>query len=445
MKKTLALILGAATVLSLASCGNKSEDDSIIFLNFKPEVADNYVKIAEAYKTETGKTVTVKTAASGSYDTTLTADMGADKTMPAIFQVNGAVGLSKWKDYTVDLSSDELYTKLTDKSLALKNGSAVAAFPITVEGYGIIYNSEITDKYFQLSDIQTAVASMDAIDSFADLKTVVEDMQSHATKLGIKGVFSSTSLKHGDDWRYQTHLVSPALTGEFGGSITAVPKEFSFTYNAGYKNLLDLYLDNNVRTKAEQAGDDVNTAMAEMASGDAVMGQNGNWATGQICGKGSKVKAEKLKFLPLYMGDMGDNVKEANQGLCVGTENFVCINSKVSAAKQQAAKDFLHWLYQGNGKAYVAKATTDGGLGFIPTFDGFTGDLGPSDPLSKSIVSWMSKDGKSSLPWTFNYIPSQQWKDDFGINLAKYAIGNMQWNDVVSAASAEWKTEAAKL
>ena len=63
MKKK-SLLLVAVLLLSAGlttSCG----EEKVIFLNFKPEVADSYKGIAAAYKKDTGKTIEIQTAASG--------------------------------------------------------------------------------------------------------------------------------------------------------------------------------------------------------------------------------------------------------------------------------------------------------------------------------------------------------------------------------------------
>ena len=75
-----------------------------------------------------------------------------------------------------------------------------------VEGYGIIYNNAIMTKYFALPGAKAT--SMDEVNNFATLKAVVEDMTAKKAELGIEGVFSSTSLKPGEDWRWQTHLAN---------------------------------------------------------------------------------------------------------------------------------------------------------------------------------------------------------------------------------------------
>ena len=61
--------------------------------------------------------------------------------------------------------------------------------PYVVEGYGIIYNNAIMEKYFALSDRSSQIKSMDEINNFAALKEVAEDMQAHKSELGIEGVF----------------------------------------------------------------------------------------------------------------------------------------------------------------------------------------------------------------------------------------------------------------
>jgi raffinose/stachyose/melibiose transport system substrate-binding protein len=75
-----------------------------------------------------------------------------------------------------------------------------------MEGYGIIYNKEILERYFATEGAKAG--SMEEIGDFETLKAVVEDMQSKKELLGIRGVFASTSLLPGDEWRWHTHLAN---------------------------------------------------------------------------------------------------------------------------------------------------------------------------------------------------------------------------------------------
>lgn len=214
----LALTLGIFTACSKLTGNDKDGPGGTVkeirYLNFKPEIAQVYDDIAAAYEEETGIKLIVETAASGTYESTLTARMATDEA-PTIFQINGPIGYVSWSDYCADLKDTELYKHLKDKSLAIKSGDSVYGIPYVVEGYGIIYNKSIMDKYFDLSDRATTVTAVDQINNFETLKAVVEDMQARREDLGISGVFASTSLKTGEDWRWQTHLMNIPLSLEF--------------------------------------------------------------------------------------------------------------------------------------------------------------------------------------------------------------------------------------
>ena len=213
IKKLLAIAVATSLVASaFVGCGSsnstngEANSDStskstqeIYFLNFKPEIAEVYKKIAKDYEAETGVKVKVETAASGTYEQTLKSEI-AKKDAPTIFQINGPVGYQSWKDYCLDLKDTELYNHLLDKSLAVTSGEGVYGIPYAVEGYGIIYNDEIMQKYFALSNKKTDVNSADEINNFEKLKAVVEDMEANKDALGIQGVFASTSMASGNAW-----------------------------------------------------------------------------------------------------------------------------------------------------------------------------------------------------------------------------------------------------
>ena len=103
-KRVVATIAASALVAgSLAACSSAEDGPSVYFLNFKPEQDAIYQKIAAAYTEETGVPVKVVTAASGTYEQTLKAEVGK-RNQPTLFQVNGIVGLKKWSKFTADLT-----------------------------------------------------------------------------------------------------------------------------------------------------------------------------------------------------------------------------------------------------------------------------------------------------------------------------------------------------
>ena len=433
----LAAVLCLSSVMLLVSC-RRDETLTIRYLNFKPESASIYTELAKAYEEETGVRVIVDTAANNEYESTLTSKMSTDEA-PTLFQINGPRGYANWKDYCADLSDTELYKHLTDKSLAVTSGGKVYGIPYVVEGYGIIYNAAITDKYFALKNRDTTFTSMDEINNFEKLSALVEDMQRHSKELGIDGVFASTSMKAGDDWRWQTHLTNLPIYYEFKKNKTDLTsdetKKISFEYAEKFKNIFDLYLNNSVTDRKTVGTKTVTDSMAEFALEKCAMVQNGNWAWGQMADvSGNKVLAENVKYLPIYTGIAG----EESQGLCIGTENFYAINSKASEQEQKAAADFIYWLYSSKtGKDYVTNK-----LGFIAPFDTFSDNERPSDPLAKEVLRWMNKENTETIPWYFTLFPSQTFKDNFGASLLKYAQGTKDWDAVKRDMVADWEKES---
>lgn len=449
MKKILSVFMAAILLAALFTGCNRNVNQgttpqnndgktTIRYLNFKPEIATVYDEIAKAYSKETGNTLIVETAASGNYEQTLAAKMGTSEA-PTLFQINGPKGYANWKDYCADLSNTELYKHLTDKSLAVTVNGKVYGIPYVVEGYGIIYNKAITDKYFALKDKSTEFKSMDEIKNFDSLKKLVEDMQKNADKLGIKGVFASTSLKTGEDWRWQTHLANIPVYYEFNENNVDLSgeatKTINFKYSENFKNIFDLYINNSTTDKKVLGSKIVDESMAEFALGQCAMVQNGNWAWSQINGiDKNTVKAENIKYLPIYIGVNG----EEKQGLCIGTENFFAINSKAPEQEQKAAEEFIYWLFSSEtGKRFVNEQ-----LEFIAPFDTFTDEERPEDPLAQEVIKWMNNADVTTIPWNFTVFPSQTFKEDFGASLLQYAQGTKNWDKVKDDFTKSWKNES---
>ena len=93
----------ASSTAASASASASGASGKVYYLNFKPEQDQAWQDLAAAYTKETGVPVTVVTAASGQYETTLMSEMEKSEA-PTLFQVNGPVGLANWKDYCYDLS-----------------------------------------------------------------------------------------------------------------------------------------------------------------------------------------------------------------------------------------------------------------------------------------------------------------------------------------------------
>jgi raffinose/stachyose/melibiose transport system substrate-binding protein len=182
----------------------------------------------------------------------------------------------------------------------------------------------------------------------------------------------------------------------------------------------------------------VGDSMSEFALGQVAMVQNGNWGWGQISGEsGNVVKPEDVKFLPIYTGVSG----EETQGLCTGTENFICINARASKQEQEASLKLLEWLFNTpSGKKNVIEK-----LGFVAPFSTFGPTERPSDPLVKEMFRYLDDSGLKSVAWNFPTFPSQEFKNELGADLYQYALGNKSWDEVTKETVASWATEKAAI
>ncbi len=392
---------------------------SVYYLNFKPEQDQQWQDLAKVYTEETGVPVTVVTAASGEYETTLMSEMGKSSA-PTLFQVNGPVGLANWTDYCYDLTGTDVYNELTSEGFALKNGDEVAGIAYVVESYGIITNVTLLGE---------AGYKVEDIDSFEDLKKVAEDITARKDELGF-AAFSSAGMDGSSDWRFKTHLANLPIYFEYQADGIGATAEIKGTYLDNYKNIWDLYINNSTCEPAELAAKTGDDSRNEFLAGEAVFFQNGSWEYGNLTGEG-KFTDDDLAMIPIYVG-VGD---EANQGLCTGTENYWCVNSEASEDDIQATLDFMAWCVTSEeGTSAMAND-----MGFVIPFKNAV----ESQNLFVKQDTAYTAAGKLPVSWNFPTMPSEEWKNGVGSALTAYAAGQGEWAEVVSAFVDGWATEYA--
>ncbi|MDO4327885.1 MAG: ABC transporter substrate-binding protein [Lachnospiraceae bacterium] len=403
-------------------------DGAVYYLNFKPEQADQWKALAETYTEETGVPVTVVTAASGTYEQTLKSEM-AKSEAPTLFQVNGPVGLASWKDYCYDLKDSAVYKDLSSDDFALIDESgAVKGIAYVIETYGIIYNKALLNDYIAMDG--AVISSVDEINSFDKLKAVADDIQAKKDDLGVDGAFTSAGFDASSDWRFKTHLANLPLYYEYKADGITSTDAVKGTYLDNFKQIFDLYITDSVCEPTLLSGKTGSDAAAEFALGEAVFYQNGTWAYGDI--QDNDVADEDLGMLPIYIGGEG----EENQGLCTGSENYWCVNSKAPEADIQATLDFLQWVVESDeGKTALAED-----MGFVTPFTTFTEEYLPANPLVAAADEYV-KNGKTSVSWNFTTMPSEEWKNQLGSAMLEYAQGTGDWDAVVKAFVDNWAVE----
>lgn len=418
-KSIISMALAATMIAGCSSASGTSATGSdskgrVYYLNFKPEADEYWQDLAKEYTEETGVPVTVLTAASGEYEKTLKSEM-AKSEAPTLFQVNGPVGLASWKDYCADLSGTDVDNELTNKAYELKDGDKVAGIGYVTEAYGLITNNALLKK-----------AGYDAseITSFDKLKEVAEDITARKDELGFSA-FTSAGMDGSSDWRFKTHLANLPIYYEYQADGVDNKDELSGKYLDNYKAVWDLYINNSTIDPSQLSTATGDQSEAEFVDEKAVFFQNGTWEYDAVKAIGD----ENIAYLPIYFG-----VDDENEGICMGTENYWCVNSQASEADQKATLDFMHWCVTSDKG--VEAMTSGDKMGFNIPFN--------KNPESTNVLFKLANANTATpVSWNFTTMPSENWKNDLGQALTVYAADqtDANWKNVVSAFVDNWKVE----
>jgi len=390
MKRLIVVLLVVALALTavFANGAKESATGSVYWLNFKPESDATLQEVAKLYTSKTGVPVKVVTAASGTYNATLTAEM--DKSAaPTMFVVGNQAAVKDWADYCYDLKGTAIANELNTDAYNLYTADGkLASIGYCYECFGIIVNKELLKK---------AGHDISEIKDFASLKAVVEDIHARAKQLGFDA-FTSSGMDGSSSWRFSGHLANADLFYESrdAGNWTEAPATIKGTYLANFKNLWDLYINNAAQDPAVLATGGFD-AEAEFGKKQAAFYQNGNWEFDALTGTYGLDPAT-LQMIPFYCGVAG----EEKAGLNAGTENCWAVNAKASKADIQATLDFMYWMVT-DPEATKMLATT---FGAIP----YKKAAAPANVFLAQANEYANK-GCYTMTWAFNYTPNvNEWR-----------------------------------
>ena len=421
MKKFLALILALVMALSLVACGEKKDDTktdgdtatgSVYYLNFKPESDAAWQTLAAAYTAETGVPVKVVTAASGQYDTTLTAEMDKDAA-PTMFQVGNLGAVNSYGEFCYNLEGTDVYNQMTTHDFDLKNADGeTVSIGYCYEAFGIIVNKALLEK---------AGHSLDEITNFESLKAVADDIHARAAELGFDA-FTSAGLDGSSSWRFSGHLANMPLFYEGVNADSA-------TITGQY---LDLYTTDSATTGAALLSATGDQAEAEFGEGKAVFYQNGTWEFSNLTSAEKfGMNADDLAMIPIYCGVEG----EEKAGLCCGTENCWAVNKNASEEDIKATLDFMNWV-----------VTSDAGTTMLAEQFGpcpFKNAKTPENVFFAQANEYVAN-GNYTVTWAFNWTPAvDDWRAAVVDALSQYTTGNGSWDNVKTAFVEGWATQYA--
>ena len=442
MKKIIAMLLALVMVFALCACGQPAApaeqpaeapaeqpaeepapaaEGSVYYLNFKPEADEAWQSIAKTYTQLTGVPVKVVTAASGTYQEILTAEMDKSEA-PTMFQVGNQGAVATWGEYCYDLTGTDVWNEMTTHAFDLTNADGFTySIGYCYECFGIIVNKALLEK---------AGHSIDEITNFESLKAVADDIHARAAELGFDA-FSSAGLDGSSSWRFSGHLANMPLYYEFrDDGVTAQPATITGAYLDNFKAIWDLYITDSATTGADLLTATGDASEAEFGNGQAVFYQNGSWEYSALTGNYG-MNADDLQMIPIYCGVEG----EEEAGLCSGTENCWAVNVEADEADIKATLDFMKWVVTSEeGTTMLAEQ-----FGPCPFKNAKT-----PENVFFADANDLTAEGKYVVTWAFNYTPAvDDWRAAVVDALSQYTAGTGEWDAVVEAFVDGWAAQYA--
>ena len=379
MKKALSLLLITILCVGLfAGCAG-GEKGRVYWLNFKPESDEVLQEVAKMYTEETGVEVKVLTAASGTYNQTLLAEMDKAEA-PTLFVIGNQNAVEEWKDYALNLKDSAIAKELNTDAYNMYDADGnLVSIGYCYECYGIIVNPTLIEK---------AGYKMDDLKNFEGLKKVAEDIHKRAKELGFDA-FSASDMDDSSSWRFTGHMANLEYYYESrdAGGWKECPAEIKGTYMENFKNLYDLCINNSL-TPAKELATGGHDAQNQFKTGKAAFYVNGSWEYSAVA-----EAVPNATMIPYYAGVKG----EEKAGLNCGTENYWAINSKVSKADQKATMDFMVWCVT-NEEASRKLVDTFGVMPYKSAAESTNGFLAAANKYSA--------DGCYVMDWATNYQPN---------------------------------------
>ena len=418
MKKALSLLVVAIMCIGMfAGCG-AAEKGSVYWLNFKPESDKVLQQVAAMYTEETGVEVKVVTAASGTYNQTLIAEMEKSEA-PTLFVIGNQNSVKEWKDYALNLKDTAIANELnTDAYNLYDEDGNLVSIGYCYECYGIIVNPDL---------IEAAGYKMDDIKNFDGLKKVAEDIHKRADELGFDA-FSASDMDSSSSWRFTGHMANLEYYYESVDSPDAwkeCPESIKGTYMDNFKNLYDLCINNSL-TPASELATGGHDAANQFKTKKAAFYVNGSWEYGSVA-----EAIPNATMIPYYCGVEG----EEKAGLNCGTENCWAINSKASEADQKATMDFMVWAVT-DPEASRLLVDTFGVMPYKNAAESTNGFL--------AAANQYATDGCYVMPWVTNFQPNvDAYRAALVSALNEYNADqtDANWQKVVTAFVDGWATQ----
>ncbi len=442
--RKLSLVLALCMIFSMMILSGCNKDSKIYFYTYDSAHIKNYQKLADGFANEYNadeshkKIDIVVKAIDENYMSELKNALNDESSQPDIFMFEKPNQYSALKDYCADISDTVAFvSELICKNLAVTDGSKAYALPLFTDGFGLIYNERILEKYFHLeSTIASPVlpSSVEEINSFEALKAVVYDIQSKKDELGINGAVAPLPLKYGYKNGISQQLAGIPLYYEFetdGEKITdnaKLPEEIQLTYANELKAIIDLFSENTDLDKTLMANTTYKDSAIDFARGNCVF-MAGNASMWQIISQADdcRVTDSDVSMMPLYMG-IED---EISHSIAVEGHGYIALNKSIEDNKADIAKKFIDWMLDKSENLAVLGENVQCVLPYR---------LAENDnPLGAKVIEYASDGGKKTLEIINSMYPSEKFRNIMNESILDYVQGVYEWEGIVATATDAWK------
>ncbi len=417
MKRIINLLFLVLFLISLCIT-NSFAATKITFMNSKGEIQAQLEDAAKLFEKENpGISIELIFAPVGQSPWEKVMSLYAAGNAPTLIMAD-PTDLPKIQDKLADLSNEKWVKDIANLStMALvKSGKKLFAFPMTVEGYGLIYNKTLLDK----ANVDPA-----SIKTIKNLENAFKKVESAGIGVVTVGPMDWSLGAHFLVIGYATHTKNFSAFDKFQSDLKAGKADLAKinTMN-GLISTFDLLKKYNINAKDSMAPsyDIVNE---QFGSGKAAFYFMGNWVW-PVLEKISKNTA--FGYVPI---PISNNAKDyGNAGIPVGITKFIGIDTAQNSKEQQeAARKFLNWLvYSSTGQDVIVNKAS-----ILPAFKNISLEI--KDPLSKSIKEYMMKDNALLFP----FCPSDHWPK-VGPIMQKYLAGKITKNELFKGIQEYWKS-----
>ncbi|RCW73243.1 ABC transporter substrate-binding protein [Saliterribacillus persicus] len=431
MKSKLFLVFALLAVMLMVACGDSDdteetsgtenaggsqEEVAVDIFQFKVEFKEQFEEIIAMYEEENPDVnMSVQTVGGGNdYAASLKSQM-ASGNEPVIFNIGGPTDVEEYEEYLADVSDTEAASLALDGTLnGIEEDGKVWGLPFAQEGYGLIYNKEILEQ---------AGINPEELTTFEDLEEALATIDSQKEELGLD---AAMALPAKELWVMGNHLANHYIAPEFNSDIMTAYEapSIDFEYGDQMKRMLDLQNQYSVQPVLSL---DYSMQVEQLFSlGKVAMIQQGNWIYPTVEQMDAEFAQDNIGMIPMpFEGEKSDS-------LPVGVPQYWVVNKNSSEEQQQAAKDFLDWMYTSDaGKEFVLNE-----FKFIPAYEGYDADK-IADPLSQAVYNYASE-GKT-IGWTFMANPVGWNEDVMGANMQRYLVDDIEWQEVLDTAESEWE------